>query len=293
MLKKLLVSIIVIALISGAVVTTRANFNNERNRQDDRCDSCNKCNNCNQCQSCGCDSFDLKIDNSSYYNGFSSDGHLEKWDKSSWQLSDLPAKDSHGKPKLFFNFLDIKPGDLGEDTVSFHLSKGTAWLCADLDITANDDVTCTEPELKDDPTCSVPGKNKGELADSLNFIFWADDGDNVLEKGEKILIQGKASQVLGGKTYALADKNGNIWNNKTEPIESNKTYYLGKAWCFGNLEAKPVSQSIFNKPTKDPGVLCNGINASNAAQTDLLKGDVTFRAVQANNNKNFKCSRPG
>ena len=42
---------------------------------------------------------DLKIDNSSYYNGVVSE-------ETSWTLTDLTVE-------KFFNFLDLKPGDYG------------------------------------------------------------------------------------------------------------------------------------------------------------------------------------
>lgn len=125
---------------------------------------------------------DLKIDNESYYNGVLNVS-------TTWELDDLTDQ-------LFFNFLDIKPSDVGEDTISLHVDDNNAWACMSVNMTANDDNTCTEPELLDDTTCEAPGTGQGELAENLNFIFWADDGDNVLEEGEGVFKEGSADTLF-------------------------------------------------------------------------------------------------
>jgi predicted ribosomally synthesized peptide with SipW-like signal peptide len=81
---------------------------------------------------------DLKIDNTSYYNGV-------LWPDTTWSFDE--------DMKLFFNFLDLKPGDYGEDTISLHV-QNDACVCMSITKTADDDVTCTEPELLDDPDCA-------------------------------------------------------------------------------------------------------------------------------------------
>src|SRR3989338_9264421 len=58
---------------------------------------------------------DLRIDNTSYLNHATSSA-------TTWQLNDLTDQ-------LFFNFLDIKPGDEGEDTISIHINGNDAWAC--------------------------------------------------------------------------------------------------------------------------------------------------------------------
>jgi len=228
---------------------------------------------------------DLTVDNTSYRSD--NDGHMVLNEGTTWrELKDLEGGD------LFFDFADLKPGDLGEDTVSLHINSNDAWLCATIDITANDDVTCTEPELGDDSDCNASGSFNGELARDLNFIFWADDGDNVLETGENVLTQGPASDVLNGVTYALADSDHNIWE-EDGPMGAGDTQYIGKAWCFGELSTPRLPQEIGNTsgPDQRPGsVLCNGASVNNAAQSDNLMGNITFYAEQARNNGQFLCS---
>src|SRR3990167_8520258 len=100
---------------------------------------------------------DLKIDNDSYYNSnrCTNVGTVEdpmwQWQgnapfpvagtecSTSFPLSDLDDG------LLFFNFTDLKPDDEGEDTISIHV-QNDAWACMDLTLTADDDVSPTDPE---------------------------------------------------------------------------------------------------------------------------------------------------
>ena len=146
---------------------------------------------------------DLKIDNESYYNGALNAS-------TTWQLADLTIQ-------KFFDFPDVKPGDRGEDTISLHVNNNDAYLCANVKLTSNDDNTPTEPELLDDPTT---GPSLGELASSINFVWWADDGDNVLEDNEKVISEGPigALGLNGSTTVALADSQTNIWTGQGGPV---------------------------------------------------------------------------
>lgn len=219
---------------------------------------------------------DLKIDNTSYYNGVLNP-------ETTWLLDDL---DGH----LFFNFSDIKPGDWGEDTVSLHVHDNDAWACVDITLTKNDDNGCTDSELVDDSDCDLGDDFDGDLAQEVEFIFWNDDGDNVLEEEENILGQGPAIDILNGATWTLADSTiNNLGGAVGEPLKGLTSYYIGKAWCFGTLTPNPLPQTDANSPEIDPGVICNGQALGNASQTDLLMGDIEFRAVQYRNNPDFLC----
>jgi len=208
---------------------------------------------------------DLQIGNSSYYNG-------QESESTSWELDDL-------NDHLFFNFTDIKPGDIGNDTISLLVNTNPAWACATLTITQNDDNTCTTPELTDDNTCSEDNADlfDGELAQNLEFIFWVDDGNNTLETGEQILTQGTADQALN-QTFTLADSlTNNLGSSDGTPMQPSQNYYIGKAWCFGNLEVDGEN------------ITCDGSLLDNATQSDVLKGDISFYAVQSRNNEGFVC----
>ena len=220
---------------------------------------------------------DLKIDNTSYYNGVLSA-------LTTWTLDDLAGH-------LFFNFPDLKPDDEGEDTISLHV-QNDAYACMSITATENDDVTCNEPELLDDPSCDDPDGdlNDGELGGLLQFIFWADDGDNVLETDETVFKEGTALGLFDGAVWTLADSLTNIWNGVGGPILAGQDEYIGKAWCYGTLTKDPVGAGQGVSPTVDPGVNCDGTALNNASQTDNFLADIQFTAEQARNNPDFICA---
>lgn len=225
---------------------------------------------------------DLKIDNTSYYNGVFSTG-------TSWTLADLTIQ-------KFFDFLDVKPGDRGEDTISLHVNNNDSYLCANVQLTSNDDNDQTEPEVLVDAN----GTTTGELASQVNFIWWADDGDNVLESDENVISQGPIGALgLGGSTtVALADNTTNIWTGVAGPVPGDQTLYIGKAWCFGTIAAAKLAQDgLGSSSPRTPanstgGISCDGSALNNSTQTDSLTADVTFSATQARNNPNFSCVPP-
>ncbi|MBI5139500.1 hypothetical protein HZA26_02735 [Candidatus Nomurabacteria bacterium] len=195
-----------------------------------------------------------------------------------WTLTDL-TNSLH----KFWNFTDVKPGDEGENTISLHIDNNPAWACVDVNLTANDDVTCNDPEndAEGPAVCnnSVPSATfDGELAQNLKFAAWADDGDNVWETGEPLLFSnqsGPASDVLGGKTYALADS-----VTGPGPLPGGSTSYIGLAWCAGTQTVDTGANTIS----------CDGAGMGNDTQTDSMTADVAFRVEQHRNNPNFLCT---
>ncbi len=210
-----------------------------------------------------------------------------------WAATDLGAQ-------TFFNFNDVKPGDEGENTISLHITSNPAWACVDVNITKNDDMTVNEPEdaevLELDTPITDPDADlmDGELAQNLKFASWLDqgatlgwqgkgndvgEGDNIWQGGatEPLLFSnqtGPASDVLGGKSYALADSvtNGGI------PMAPNVTNYIGLAWCAG-------TQAIVGNT-----ITCDGSTLGNIVQTDSMEASIAFRVEQARNNENFRCT---
>jgi len=221
---------------------------------------------------------DLTIDNESYVTDYK--GDLVYSEETSWELDDLTGQ-------LFFNFSDLKPGDIGEDTISLHVDSNDAYLCAAVQITDDSDQSCTEPELKDDEDCPLDG---GELAENIEFAFWADDGDNVYETNEIIFLEGKLSEIGSFGQIALADSEYNVWATQGGPLEAGTTKYIGKAWCFGDLIMNQLGEGTGSPLQRPKFATCNGINVTNAPQTDRVMGDIEFYAVQARNNSGFVCS---
>ena len=225
---------------------------------------------------------DLKIGNESYYNNVLSAS-------TTWSLKDLTIE-------KFFDFPDIKPGDRGEDTIALRVENNDSYLCANVKLTSNDDNNLTEPEAIVDAN----GTTTGELASVVNFVWWADDGDNVLETNENVISQGPIGALgLGGSTtVALADSGTNIWTGVGGPVPGAQTLYIGKAWCFGTITPSALPQdglgttSLRTPANSSGGISCNGALLDNSTQTDSLTADVTFTALQSRNNPRFSCVPP-
>ncbi len=252
---------------------------------------------------------DLLVDNESYYNGnvcaeTAPDSGIWQWQgtnpfpvpgtacTTSWDLTNLD--EGH----LFFNFTDIKPDDEGEDTISLHVNTNDAYMCMNIALTENDDNNTTEPEGLVDPTANPDTLWDGELAQTLQMVWWADDGDNVLEDNENVISDGvqtifNLASTSGPFSVALADSANNVWTPNTPgPIPGNTTQYIAKAWCFGTLTLTPVPAGQGDNPSVASGVSCNGISLGNETQTDSTLLDVSFDAVQARNNPTFRCQPP-
>jgi len=231
---------------------------------------------------------DLTVDNTSYYNGSYSA-------ETSWELANLddgngPADGSY----LFFNFNDLKPGDWGEDTISLHVHDNPSWACMNLALTATDDNGLTEPEAELD---STEGPGEGELQDELHFAWWLDDGDNVYEDDETLRYESTLAS-LDGASIPIADSSEDSLLAAPLNSEGLETYYLAKAWCYGDLAFEPVEQDDEgltqaedgNGPdVRNSGITCEGAGVTNLTQTDSVELDVLFYAVQARHNEDFVC----
>lgn len=272
-MKKILFSLIVIGVVSAIAVSSTGAFFSDAETSTGNTFTAG--------------TIDLKIDNSSWYNGvFQPD--------LSWQLSDLTNN------QLFFNFKDLKPGDQAEDTISLHVDSNDSWVCANVKVTKNDDVSSNEPELEAGDVQEDANNNwDGELASALHFVFWADDGDNVLETGENILLTGTPADLPQGDgnpgmTFPIVDSTFNAFGTVGDPMPGLQTKYVGKAWCFGDMTVTPLAQDGVNN-ARNPGgpdgagITCSGESSTNITQSDSLMGDITFSAVQSRNNPNFVC----
>ena len=247
---------------------------------------------------------DLKVDNESYYNGnacvdigTSEPNYVWQGNTpypvpgtpctTSWELDDLD------NGRLFFDFTDLKPDDESEDTISLHIGTNDAWACMDVVLTSNDDRSSTEPELHaPDALEDINNTWDGELAQNVQFFWWADDGDNVYEVGENEISKGVQTLYNLANTpfsVALADATHNVWGTPG-PIPAEETVYIAKAWCFGNLTLDPVPDNGGINPTLESGVNCDGRTLNNLTQTDGATLDVAFRAIQTRHNDTFVCN---
>lgn len=228
---------------------------------------------------------DLKIDNSSYGFDWNRPGAVNPtgvWgpnEANSWELSDLTNQ-------LFFSFDDLKPGDYGEDTISMHV-QNDAWACMALDLTSTPDNGINDPE--GDAGDVTDGADGGELQNFLSFIFWRDDGDNVLETGEDVIeeLSGLPGSIFTGEFFPIAE-GGDL------PLQAGTTTYIGKGWCFGTMTPDPEAPAANpNGPTPgNTGFTCDGSGDHNVAQSDGIVVDVEFYSEQARHNSEFQCPRP-
>lgn len=224
-------------------------------------------------------SVDLRIDNTSYYNG-------QLMDSTTWELTDLTIE-------RFFNFADLKPGDWGEDTVSLHVDDNDAWVCSNITLTSSGENGVIESE-EDTGDDQANGEWDGELDNNIQFAFWADDGDNVYEQGEELLMDGLISELPQGdgnegQTYPIVDSNFNAFGVNGQPFPGSETRYVGKVWCFGELDLAALPPDDYNPIDNPPD--CNGDTVTSVSQTDSVIGDISFYAVQARHNPDFTCEQ--
>lgn len=231
---------------------------------------------------------DLQIDNESYVTNTA--GALVFSPNTSWAQTNLTNQ-------KFFNFSDVKPGDIGEDTISVHVGSNDGWACMALDLTATPENTLVDPETDAGDAGPALGDN-GELQNYLHFTFWKDDGDNVFEVGETAItsLNNVLASALQGQWHPLAD------SANLPALVGGSTNYIAKAWCFGTLTPAPVAQDGIghtgtgigdstNGPlVRGTGFTCSGVGNQNDAQTDGITMDVQFQAQQSRNNAQFLCS---
>lgn len=240
---------------------------------------------------------DLKIDSTAHYNGMICDPETHTWQPEnpestpspiqfpiagtscfgSWILTDLTQE-------RFFDFTDLKPGDMGENTISMHVVDNNAWACMEFSNFENNDPNLTEPESEVDQT---EGDGEGELAQVLQFFAWWDDGDNVFEPNNEPAevplftptVQ-TAEQVFTSPGITLADSTTGDGPIAGGPLEDDSfTSYIGWQWCLGTLSVDEESGDI----------TCDFSEIGNEVQTDQLIADVSFRIEQARNNPDFVC----
>lgn len=219
---------------------------------------------------------DLKVDSEQHYNGNVCVNGL--WAGSAPYPVEGTACDGTWLPtdlgvQKFFNFGDLKPGDEGENTLSFHVTSNDAWLKAGVGDISDLDGSCTEPEEESADTCTMllpdvdPGD--GELAESMMFRAWVDDGvtdgwdgssdleegDNIYQSNEVLVAGGDANgwMTLSALDSALAATPA--WG--MTPINP---FYLGMEWKL------------------------DGATTGNAVQTDSLGFPLMFEVQQMRNN---------
>ena len=182
-------------------------------------------------------------------------------------LCGFPLKDLNDDN--FFNECDIKPGDSGEITISWHVYGNPAWARIRLADFIDYEYGCNDAEKEaGDKSCNTPGNNQGELTQYLIFTFWMDEGsvpgwqcpgnkpcatdpqegDNKLNGIEKVFATIPAKDLEKGVKLPYE-------------LQPSTTYYLGMKW---ELPAE----------------------TGNIVQGDSLVGKIVMEIVQSRNNPN-------
>ncbi len=260
---------------------------------------------------------DLMVGNESYYNGNACRDEDPSPNAEDWRWQGTAAYPVPGTSctlswvdgtksvlgRLFFAFADLKPDDEGEDTISLTVDTNDAWACMEVSLTSDDDISSDEPELDAGDAAEDGGDVwDGELARRVHVLWWADDGDNVLEDDEypaRTLSSGvrtlyDLARSSGPFRVALADSVTNVWTGTAGPLRAGETYHIGKAWCFGVLTPEPLPAGTGVDPTVHPGLSCDGSMLSNVnlLQTDGVTLDVSFVARQARHDSAYVCPEP-
>jgi len=159
----------------------------------------------------------------------------------------IPAQDWNGQEAMF-NFVDLKPGDMGGGYFDLNIQTNPAYACFASEITATAENGRNEPELDaEDDTDLV-----GELQDYLNIVYFEDNnndgkwnaGDGAVS--EPVLL----NTVTSTGWLSLKDSVTGLFNTVIEPGTPKN---LGYMWCFGT----------FNDALTE----CNGTGDHNIAQT--------------------------
>jgi predicted ribosomally synthesized peptide with SipW-like signal peptide len=139
----------------------------------------------------------------------------------------IESQELTNDPGPIFDLPDLKPGDVGEATLSFHIYDNPGYVYLKVNQTEDADNSCTEPEANaENGDCGTDG----ELPENINLDVWYDDGDNERQPNETLIFNGTAEEIedtnlSNGK---LLDSNHDT--EEADPFPNSTTQYLGFAW---------------------------------------------------------------
>lgn len=165
-----------------------------------------------------------------------------------------------------FSERDMKPGDTGEKTLSFHVDND-ACLFAYYDLTSDSENTCVEPELAAEPNCNPLGP--GELNENIKWYIWKDEGG---------LAGWQCSDGEGNPEPACeADpqEGDNKFNGREQLVIGGGNLSNDKEYAFGELLASQVNYYGYLWKFKE--------TAGNEVQSDSFTADMIIKAEQKRN----------
>src|SRR3989338_3925418 len=297
-MKKIIVSLSVIAAVAAvAIGATTAFFNDTETSMGNTFTA---------------GAIDLKIDSTSHYNGMAcvlnGDGNPAFWWQPEPNNPDFPSgvvpPDHYPQPDMacdgtwtetdlgadhkFFNLTDVKPGDNGEDTISLHVYGNDAWGRFVINGVTDLDNTCTEPETQVTPstldpecTATTPTPGAGELAESITFYAWLDQGaipgfQNVLANG--LPNTDHLDPTEGDNIQQCANASGQptVGTDSTTPLNCDEPTVITPGTVDENLSTDQTlpdeTHNIWPALAAVWSAYCSAFNAQGANEYDQCQG---------------------
>lgn len=152
---------------------------------------------------------------------------------------------------ISFSLTDLKPLDGGQVSYTLTNDSNDAHVCAMVESTGNsENVRNASEQEAGDTTTGNPGNGNGELQNFISFDF-------------------------GGSTGLLSDIDGEWFNVGVVNVDPG-TANFAIGYCFGEYSGS--------------NCVANGAGDVNAAQTDGMRADISFYAVQTRSNEEFDCA---
>jgi predicted ribosomally synthesized peptide with SipW-like signal peptide len=167
---------------------------------------------------------------------------------------------------------DVKPGDFGELTLSFHLcdNPGYVWLQGALDEELTSENGVTEPEADD------PDEEEGvvELLDEIQTTWWYDDdGDNVVDAG----ADGETPCV-----EFVLDASGSMTSTDGDGVSRNQEAIDGAKQLAAEIigAGGRVGVTFFSADGYDSGAQ-NQLSLADAGASDLATVEAAIEGLPA------------
>lgn len=305
-MKKILISLLTVAVTGGVVLAgTNAFFSDTEVSEDNILQA---------------GTLDLKIDSQAHYDGLictleeTDHGTVSVWREDddenthttrpeligktcvgTWELKDLEEGDT------FVSLTDIKPGDRGENTISWHVFDNDAWGRIRITNIVDNDNGCTEPEIDPDPECNAVGpldNTDGELSENLVFRVWLDEGatpgfqnydseekdrgegDNKHQDGEPE-FDARVVEEDGEYTIYMRPALAGAWQQQCANQDVSPDGHNNYRLCHGLAS----DGRLVGSATYYIGVLwALPESVGNIVQTDSLSADIAFEVEQHRNN---------
>lgn len=200
------------------------------------------------------DGYDLDAVEALHCDDEETDGvESDIWQCQLWEATDLTTE-------TFFNFVDLKPQDTGNNLISLHVDDNDAYACLAVANQEDEENTNVSPE-QDAGDTSTP---EGEIGEYLMVAGYYSDA-----AGTKLGEMFPPTPIEDLERITYAD------SSVGTPIAGGSTAYVKLEWCLGSLGSDGT---------------CDGdVNGINTTQTDSFMADLQFEAIQTRNNDEFLC----